>query len=632
MKQNIEKMNKFDIAVIGGGHAGVEAAAACARMGKKTILISMDKKKIGLMSCNPAVGGIAKGQLVREIDALGGIMGMIADRAGIHFKLLNTSKGPAVQSSRAQTDRILYATFVQQFLNKLNNLTILQDTVTDIIIRNNKVQAIILKNVSRIRAEAVILTTGTFLNGLIHIGLNVIPAGRAGELPAIGITECLKSFGFEFGRLKTGTPPRVHKKSINYMRVETQQPDLIPQPFSYSTKAITQSQINCHITYTNLQTHEILKEGFDRSPLFTGRIKGIGPRYCPSIEDKINRFEDKKRHQIFLEPEGYTNDEVYVNGFSTSLPEEIQIKALRTVAGLEKCEILRLGYAIEYDYIPPHQLQNTLETKSIKNLYFAGQINGTSGYEEAAAQGLIAGINAVLKLRNESPFIISRSEAYIGVLIDDLINMIHEEPYRMFTSRAEFRLLLRQDNADLRLMDNGKNFNLINDDTYKKYLNRREEIKKLNEYEIDKKISPDVFLTNFSDRSTPIFQSIMVKDLLKRPEIRLYELLKLISEYEYDYSSIAEVEYNIKYEGYISRQNTLLERFKKYENKLIPEHFDYQKVKSLSIEAREKLIKFNPKSLGQASRISGVSPADLSVLFIYLEKLNLFSVSHETKN
>lgn len=624
-------MTRFDIAVIGGGHAGIEAAIVAAKSGMKTVLITMDKNKIGLMSCNPAIGGLAKGQLVRELDALGGAMAKITDQTGIHFKMLNTSRGPAVQSPRAQVDRQLYARVAQQFIEGLANLEILEDMATGIHVKDKSLIGIKLHKSSDLSVRAAVLTTGTFLNGLIHIGLNRIPAGRAGELPAKGITESLHELGFQSARLKTGTPPRIHRNSIDYNAIEIQKADSRPQPFSFSNDAINRKQVDCYITYTDSRTHDILRTGFDRSPLFTGTIKGVGPRYCPSIEDKVYRFYDKIRHQLFLEPEGYDNDEIYVNGFSTSLPADIQEKALRTVAGLEKAQILRLGYAIEYDYFPPHQLKYSLESKSINGLYFAGQINGTSGYEEAAAQGFIAGLNAALQLKGRQPFILNRSEAYIGVLIDDLINKIHDEPYRMFTSRAEFRLLLRQDNADLRLMEYGKEFGLIDDRTFEKYTSKKREILGIGDREINKRVSHKVFNDHFEKVSTKINQDGLVKELAKRPEISLHELLPLVSVEKYSNESINEVEYHLKYSGYIDRQMAQIEKLKGYENKKLPESIDYQFITALSAEAREKLAKIKPHSLGQASRISGVSPADISVLIIYLEKYKYGNVSRETR-
>ncbi|MCD6375708.1 MAG: tRNA uridine-5-carboxymethylaminomethyl(34) synthesis enzyme MnmG [Caldisericaceae bacterium] len=617
-------MNKFDIVVVGGGHAGIEAAVVAARLGFNTALITLEVSKIGLMSCNPAIGGLAKGQLVREIDALGGVMGKIADRAGIHFKMLNTSKGPAVQSPRAQEDRLLYARVAQEVVKNTTNLTIIEGMAVGIGVKNNQIESVKLKDGIELKTSAAILTTGTFLNGVIYVGLSKLKAGRAGEMPVEGMTENLIALGFEAGRLKTGTPPRVHRDSINYDVLEIQTPDKVPVPFSFSTEKITQSQINCYITYTNQKTHDILRTGFSRSPLFTGMISGVGPRYCPSIEDKIYRFSDKPRHQIFLEIEGYRAKEVYVNGFSTSLPADVQEKAIRTISGLENVKILRLGYAVEYDFFPPHQLKHTLETKAIKNLFFAGQINGTSGYEEAAAQGIIAGINAALNLRGEAPLILDRSQAYIGVLIDDLINKIHTEPYRMFTSSAEFRLLLRHDNADLRLMETGRNLGLIDDRTYGKFAKKKEDIQRLEALIKKSVIKATDFNERFKDVSTPLQNNAKAEILLKRPEIKLKQLLSLISENQFHSGAVQEVEYNIKYDGYLNRQRKMIEKFKELENKKLPDSLDYQDIKALSAESREKLMKIRPENLGQAARISGVKPADISVLLIYLTKKNYF--------
>ncbi|RMH66630.1 MAG: tRNA uridine-5-carboxymethylaminomethyl(34) synthesis enzyme MnmG [Calditrichaeota bacterium] len=622
-------MNSFDVIVIGGGHAGIEAAWVCARRGLQTALISLDIKKIGLMSCNPAIGGLAKGQLVREIDALGGLMGRIIDESGIHFKMLNTSKGPAVQSPRAQADRGYYAVVAQKFLNNSANLHLLEGMVSGLGVRNGKVTSVLLNDGSEIKARAVILTAGTFLNGIIHVGLNHLPAGRAGDLPARGLSETLMNYGFRTGRLKTGTPPRIHRDSIDYSKTEEQKPDNPPRPFSFSTDRINRQQISCYITYTNPHTHDILREGFDESPMFTGRIQGVGPRYCPSIEDKIDRFADKSRHQIFLEPEGYTNPEVYVNGFSTSLPGPIQERAIRTVSGLEKCRIIRLGYAVEYDFFPPDQLYATLETKAIEHLYFAGQVNGTSGYEEAAAQGFLAGLNAALKLQSEEPFALKRSEAYIGVLIDDLINKIHEEPYRMFTSRAEFRLLLRQDNADLRLMDHGYRLGLVDDHSYDRLQRKREEIKKIRDAHLQEIISPATFNEKIT-HSAPLTQSQPVEKLLRRPEVNLVDLLRLKGAPEYSRDAVLDVEFSVKYKGYLDRQQALLEKFVKTEGVRIPEALDYNVIKALSAEAREKLNRIRPANLGQAARISGVSPSDISVLMVYLEKYRRMGVPRET--
>ncbi len=626
-------MNRyFDIAVVGGGHAGIEAALVAANMGLRTALISLEANKIGLMSCNPAIGGLAKGQLVREIDALGGYMGKIIDRAGIHFKMLNMSKGPAVQSPRAQADRKMYASVAQDFIRQNTNITIIEDMATALSVDGETVDAVLLEKGGWLPVKAAVITAGTFLNGIIHVGTQHMAAGRAGELPARGITESLIELGFRSGRLKTGTPPRIDRRSIDYSKLEKQAADESPTPFSFSNEQIKQKQIDCYITYTNGKTHDILREGFSRSPMFTGRIKAIGPRYCPSIEDKIDRFADKLRHQIFLEPEGYINNEVYVNGFSTSLPGEIQERALRTVAGLEKAHILRLGYAVEYDFFPPDQLKASLETKMVSNLFFAGQINGTSGYEEAAAQGFMAGLNAALKLKGEKrPFILKRSEAYIGVLVDDLINKIHEEPYRMFTSRAEFRLILRQDNADLRLMAYGREFGLIDDKTWSRFNKRVADIEAIKEKELNKKVDPAIFNESFEGKSSPLAHAQTVKQLIKRPELKLADLLDLVSDEKYIESSVKEVEYEIKYSGYLDRQQALLDKFNKMESQKVPNDIDYYAITALSAEAREKLAAIRPANLGQTSRVTGVTPADISVLLIYIEKRNSSrSVSRET--
>jgi len=625
-------MKDFDIIVVGGGHAGIEAASASARMGLSVALVTMDPDKIGLMSCNPAIGGLAKGQLVREIDALGGEMGKIIDRSGIHFKMLNKSKGPAVWSPRAQADRKLYAQVAREQLLNIPSLKIIKGSADNIIISGGKVQGICLEGGEDLLSRAVILTTGTFLNGVIHIGLNNFRSGRAGEKPALGITEALVKVGFESGRLKTGTPPRILKQSINFDRFEEQKPDNPPIPFSYSTPKIERKQVSCFIGHTNPETHLALREGFNQSPMFLGRIKSVGPRYCPSIEDKINRFSHRDRHQLFLEPEGYTDPEIYLNGFSTSLPEHIQRKALATIPGLEKVEIVRLGYAVEYDFFPPHQLQFTLETKQIKNLYFAGQINGTSGYEEAAAQGIIAGINAACKIQKSDETIkLSRSEAYIGVLIDDLINKSTLEPYRMFTSRAEFRLLLRQDNADLRLAKYGRKKGLLEKAETDRLDKKQEQIQALNKIVAEKNVDPVLFNNTFSEKSTAIKQAERLITLTRRPEINLSELLDLCDLDGFGRESVEEVAFNIKYEGYIKRNQALIDRFSKHEKQKIPKTFHYKKIEALSAEGREKLEKIKPENFGQASRISGVSPADLSVLLIYMEKAKYQKkVSRET--
>ena len=628
-------MNRgYDIVVAGGGHAGIEAALAGARMGLKTALITLRPDTIGKMSCNPAIGGLAKGHLVREIDALGGEMARLIDTVGIHFKVLNKSKGPAVWSPRAQADRLEYALAAQKAVNSQKNLTVLSAAVTGLQVRHGKVTGAIINEGECLPCRALILTCGTFLNGKIYIGLNVIDSGRAGEMPARGLTEALVDLGFVSSRLKTGTPPRLHRDSIDFTRLEEQQPDDPPTPFSFQTGSIQRPQISCYITYTNDQTHECLKSGLDRSPMYTGMITGVGPRYCPSIEDKVVRFSDKPRHQLFLEPEGLDNPEIYVNGFATSLPEDVQIKAIQSVTGLENARIIRLGYAVEYDYFPSYQIKHTLETHEVEGLYFAGQINGTSGYEEAAAQGLMAGINAAQQLKVEPPLILDRSEAYIGVLIDDLINKTIMEPYRMFTSRAEFRLLLRHDNADLRLMEKGQKIGLLPEAAYEKMLTKKNRISELHEKIERLSLTPDQFNLYAEEiRTSPISQTTPLQQLVRRPEVSLKRLLAMTgSGNGFSEEELLHVEFVTKYEGYLQRQEELVRKFRQIENRQIPEDFDYAAIPSLSSESREKLLQVRPASLGQASRISGVRHSDITVLMIYLEKFqrNKKNVSRET--
>jgi len=620
-------MIRYDVVVVGGGHAGVEASLAAARMGCSVLLMTMDIGAIGRMSCNPAIGGTAKGNLVREVDALGGEMGMIADATGIQFRMLNRSKGPAVWSPRSQNDRDAYSQVARKCVESQENLHIMQDMVTEIFVDDGEVNGVETSAGVKIGCKALIISSGTFLNGILHTGLNSRIGGRFNEPPAVGLTASLEKLGFVSGRLKTGTPPRVDSRSIDFTKTEEQPGDPNPEPFSFRTKELTKNQISCFLTYTNSRTHEVLRTGFDRSPLFTGTIKGIGPRYCPSIEDKIVRFADKERHQIFLEPEGRDTNVVYVNGFSTSLPAEIQYDAMRTVPGLENVEMLRPGYAVEYDFFPPHQVKLTLETQLVRGLFFAGQINGTSGYEEAAGQGIIAGINAALGVKGEEPFIVKRSEAYIGVMIDDLVNKGTDEPYRMFTSRAEYRLMLRQDNADRRLMKFGHEFGLIHNDVYEGLVKKENLIRILSDYVETKSVPPSAVNSYLeSIGSALLTENEKLSQLLKRQDANLHDLLKLEffrsdslpTEAASRDDVVNQVEIETKYEGYISRQFEEIERFDKFELMEIPEGFDFKKVKSLSREALEKFNKVKPTSIGQAGRISGVSPADISVLMVFL--------------
>ena len=613
--------DKYDIIVVGAGHAGCEAAAAAANMGSRVLLATMNMNTIGQMSCNPAIGGVAKGQIVREIDALGGYTGVVADKTMVQFRMLNRSKGPAMWSPRAQSDRVRFAEEWRLLLEKNKNVDFWQEMVTQLLVKKDKVIGIKTALGVEIRAKSVVLTNGTFLNGLIHVGEKNFGGGRSGEKASKGITEQLEVLGFKSGRMKTGTPPRVDGRSLNYKKMESQPGDKDHGFFSFINNKKLKKQLECHITYTNKETHSFLEEGFDRSPMFNGRIKSIGPRYCPSIEDKITRFKDKERHQIFVEPEGWNTVEVYVNGFSTSLPEEVQLKALRSIVGFEKVKMFRPGYAIEYDFFPPTQLFPTLETKPIKNLYFAGQINGTTGYEEAACQGLVAGINAHNKINNKNDFVLGRSEAYIGVLIDDLINKGTEEPYRMFTSRAEHRILLRQDNADLRLTEIGYKIGLASKKRLNMVLKKKKIINSIAE-EIKKiKIKPkEVNLLLKRRKSSTISESKIIEDLIKRPNIHLSDFKELKSVFSNNKLETEQVEINTKYESYIQKEMETVEKIKRLENSKIPKNYNYKKIKSLSSEAVEKLTALKPLSIGQASRISGVSPADVSILMVHMKK------------
>ena len=615
----------YDVIVVGGGHAGCEAAAAAANLGSKTMLVTMNMQTIGQMSCNPAMGGIAKGQIVREIDALGGYSGIIADKSAIQFKMLNLSKGPAMWSPRTQNDRMLFAEEWRLALENTPNLDFFQDMVKNIIIENGKVAGVITNIGVEIRGKAVVLTNGTFLNGLIHIGEKQFGGGRIGEPKAFGITEQLVSLGFQAGRMKTGTPVRIDGRSLDYSKMEEQKGDENPQKFSYLDTPKLKEQRSCYITYTNETVHDILRSGFDRSPMFNGTIQSIGPRYCPSIEDKINRFAERNRHQLFVEPEGWKTVEIYVNGFSSSLPEDIQAKALRHVPGFENAKIFRPGYAIEYDYFPSTQLKHTLETKLIENLFFAGQINGTTGYEEAAGQGLIAGINAHNKVHGKDEFTLSRDEAYIGVLIDDLITKGTEEPYRMFTSRAEYRLLLRQDNADIRLTEKSYNIGLASEERLRKVEEKIKKSGELEEFLKELSLKPNVINPILEENeSNPVDQAYRASQILTRPNINLEKLSKIeiignkVREYSEEIQEQAEI--NIKYKGYIEKEKENVAKLQRMENIKIPDDFDFSKVASLSSEALQKMNNIRPKNIAQASRISGVSPADINVLLIYLGK------------
>jgi tRNA uridine 5-carboxymethylaminomethyl modification enzyme len=616
----------YDVIVVGGGHAGSEAAAAAANMGSQTLLVTMNLQNIAQMSCNPAMGGIAKGQIVREIDALGGYSGIVSDTSAIQFKMLNKSKGPAMWSPRVQSDRMRFAEDWRMLLEQTKNLDFYQEMVTGLVVKSGKVTGVKTSLGVEIRAKSVVLTNGTFLNGLIHIGDKNFGGGRAGERAATGITEQLVDLGFESGRMKTGTPPRVDGRSLDFSKMIEQPGDSVPEKFSYSdiTKPL-QSQRSCHMSYTSTEVHNLLKEGFDRSPMFNGRIQSLGPRYCPSIEDKINRFADKDRHQIFVEPEGWNTVEYYINGFSTSLPEDIQFKALRAVKGFEKVKFFRPGYAIEYDYFPPTQLTHSLETKLVSGLYFAGQINGTTGYEEAASQGLMAGINASLKVREEDSFILKRNEAYIGVLIDDLITKGTEEPYRMFTSRAEYRTLLRQDNADIRLTPKGHALGIASEKRLRRMEEKLSKAESFVEFFRTQSVKPEEANPVLESKGSALIrQSDKMFKVFSRPNIGIEDVRKFVAVEDYinqnnlDREVIEQAEIQVKYSGYIAKEKNNADKLTRLEYVKIPMGFDYSQIKSMSYEAREKLEKVQPTTVAQASRISGVSPNDISVLLVYM--------------
>jgi tRNA uridine 5-carboxymethylaminomethyl modification enzyme len=614
---------EYDIIVVGAGHSGCEAAAAAANLGSKVLLVTMNMQTIAQMSCNPAMGGVAKGQIVREIDALGGYSGIVTDKTMIQFRMLNRSKGPAMWSPRAQSDRMRFAELWRLMLENTPNVDFWQDMVTDLIVKENKVSGVITSMGIEIKAKSVILTNGTFLNGLIHIGEKQFGGGRSGERAATGLTETLERLGFESGRMKTGTPPRVDGRSLDFSKMEEQAGDENPGQFSYMDTPKLLKQRSCHITYTNQEVHDVLKTGFEQSPMFTGRIQGLGPRYCPSIEDKIERFSERNRHQIFVEPEGWDTVEMYINGFSTSLPEKIQHQAIKLIPGFEKAKIFRPGYAIEYDYFPPTQLKLSLETKLVENLYFAGQINGTTGYEEAACQGLMAGINAHRKNKELDEFILKRSQAYIGVLIDDLVTKGTDEPYRMFTSRAEYRILLRQDNADLRLTEIGREIGLVRDDRMQKLDAKQKNTKKAITFFEKTNLDPqEINPILQQNQSATIKQKTRAAKILSRPQIKIEDLKDIESvknlQQEVSKEGLEQAEIQIKYNGYIERENETVKKIIKLENIRIPQSFDYKKVAAISSESREKLANIQPTTIGQATRISGVTPSDINVLLVFM--------------
>ena len=617
-------LKEYDIIVVGAGHAGCEAAYAAAKMGSSVLLVTMNMNTIAQMSCNPAMGGVAKGQIVREIDALGGGSGIVSDLSAIQFRMLNRSKGPAMWSPRTQNDRMRFSEEWRLLLERNPNVDFWQDMCNGLVVENNRIKGIKTSLGITIYAKAVVLTNGTFLNGLIHIGEKQIGGGRAAEKASTGITEELIQLGFEAGRMKTGTPPRIDGRSLDYSKMEIQKGDENPSKFSFTDTKPLDIQRPCFITYTNTETHDLLRTGFDRSPMFNGAIQSTGPRYCPSIEDKINRFADRDRHQIFVEPEGWNTIEIYVNGFSTSLPEDVQVKAMKSIPGFENAKMFRPGYAIEYDYFPPTQLNYTLETKLIENLYFAGQINGTTGYEEAACQGLMAGINAHLKINQQGPFVLKRSEAYIGVLIDDLVGKGTEEPYRMFTSRAEYRILLRQDNADIRLTPIAFELGLVSDSILSQVEKKANDTKDIISLIKKSSVPPDDVNQLLLEReSSPISQQVKLSSLITRPHITMLDLASISSPVsslfnEYPLETIEQAEILMKYEGYIDREQEHASKLDRLESLLIPESLSYNTIKSISIEAKQKLSSAKPKTIGQASRISGVSPSDISVLLIHL--------------